>query len=64
MGSVGAVGYDILRVTFGYADKIDRYIKWGKLLYKSKRFFFWLDKVLETQKQYINTGYFIVIQKS
>jgi len=64
MGSVGAVVYDILRAAFGYADKAGRHIKWGKLLDKSQRLFFLLDQIFESQKKYINTGYFFVIQKS
>ena len=64
MGSVGAVVYDILRAAFGYTNIAGRYSKWGKLLYKSKGFFFWLDKILDHQKRYINTGYLMIIKKS
>ena len=63
MGSVGAVLYDILRAAVGYADTEDRYKKWGKILEKNKRLFIWLDKIFDRQKIYINTGYFMIINK-
>ncbi len=64
MGSVGAVIYDVLRVSFGYADSDGNYTKCNKLLEKSRRFFSWFDKKTSQQKKYINTGYFMVMRKS
>ena len=63
MGSVGAVLYDILRAAVGYADTSGRYSKWRKILERSKTFFFWLDRIFDRQKTYINTGYFMIINK-
>ena len=63
MGSVGAVLYDILRAAVGYADTSGRYSKWRKILERSKTFFFWLDRIFDQQKLYINTGYFMIINK-
>ena len=64
MGSVGAVLYDILRAALGYTDVTGRYSKWAKLLNKNKKLFFWLDRIFDQQKKYINTGYFMIIIKN
>ena len=64
MGSVGAVLYDILRVAFGYADVEVKYRKCLQFLERSKNLFFYIDRTFDKQKNYINTGYFMVISKN
>jgi len=64
MGSVGSVIYDILRVTFGYADEHKNRRILSRLLPKIRFFFLWLDSQMESQQQYINTGYFLVLKKN
>jgi len=64
MGSLGAVIYDILRISAGYAsgNKSSRlYRKFIKFLFP---FFLYLDKKTTKQKKYINTGYFVIARKN
>jgi ubiquinone/menaquinone biosynthesis C-methylase UbiE len=63
MGSVGSVIYDIFRVNYGYASgKKEKKIR-SKLLYFSRHLFRWIDNKTQRQSMYINTGYFIVLEK-
>jgi SAM-dependent methyltransferase len=62
MGSLGSVIYDILRVAGGYASKNKRTIG-GFLLRFFRPFFLIIDKFCNSQKDFINTGYFIILKK-
>ena len=63
MGSVGSVLYDILRVAFGYADERGKFSIWRRILPRTKFLFSWLDRKMVTQREYINSGYFLVLSK-
>jgi len=63
MGSVGAVLFDILRVTFGYASKKGEKLFLSKILGLFRPLFKWIDSVTIVQKEFINTGYFLVMSK-
>ena len=64
MGSVGAVLYDILRISSGYASKGGFTSKVASRVLPMFSFFFkFLDVLLKHQQEYINTGYFIVLKK-
>jgi len=63
MGSVGAVIYDILRVAGGYASKTNRRSITGLLLPFFRPLFYLIEKLYHSQKEFINTGYFLVAIK-
>jgi SAM-dependent methyltransferase len=63
MGSVGSVVYDILRISFGYADERNALRYLGAILPKFLFFFSWMDRKMVSQKKFINTGYFLVLKK-
>jgi len=63
MGSVGSVIYDIFRTSFGYASKGVVSSIFGKVLPLFWPFFYLLDMMTQRQRQFINTGYFIVARK-
>ena len=63
MGSVGAVIFDILRVSFGYAGKRNKGHILVKLLGLFRPLFRLIDKIFLKQSKYINTGYFIILKK-
>ena len=67
MGSTWAVIHDILRVWFGYSrpnpDKI--YLKvLRKILNAITPFSLWLDTKIGVSEKYINTGYFVILEKT
>lgn len=62
MGSLGSVIYDILRVAGGYASKNKRTIG-GFLLRFFRPLFSIIDKFCNSQKDFINTGYFLILKK-
>lgn len=64
MGSVGSVLYDILRISFGYADENRKRIVLSRLIPRMRFFFLWLDNRMKSQQKYINTGYFLVLNKN
>ena len=64
MGSVGAVIYDILRVATGYASKKEKSTVSGVLLRFFRPFFSLMDKTCKSQKNFINTGYFLILKKT
>jgi len=63
MGSVGAVIYDTLRASIGYASKNDgiRLLLFSLSIFRP--FFQILDKICSHQKKFINTGYFLILGK-
>ena len=63
MGSVGAVIYDILRVAGGYASNNKRRTIIGVLLPFFRPLFYLMDKLYLSQKDFINTGYFLIAKK-
>jgi SAM-dependent methyltransferase len=63
MGSVGAVIYDILRVAGGYASKRNRRSITGVLLPFFRPLFYLMEKLYPSQKDFINTGYFLIAIK-
>ncbi len=63
MGSVGAVLFDILRVAFSYAGEKKQRPIYTRVLGLSRLFFGWFDNIANSQTNYINTGYFLVIKK-
>jgi SAM-dependent methyltransferase len=63
MGSVGAVLFDILRVTFGYASEKRAKPIIYRILLCLRPLFKWIDINCSKQSKYINTGYFLVIVK-
>ena len=63
MGSVGAVIYDILRVAGGYASNNKRRTITGVLLPFFRPLFYLMEKLYPSQKDFINTGYFLIAKK-
>ena len=63
MGSVCSVIFDILRVTFSYANKTKINTIVFIILHFFRPLFLKSDKLFKTQRKYINTGYFIVLKK-
>lgn len=63
MGSVGAVIYDILRVASGYASRGNRRSISSLLLPFFRPIFQLLERFFPYQKDFINTGYFLIAIK-
>ena len=63
MGSLGAVLFDILRVAWGYANQKKSRSLFSYLLPLFRPFFILLDKLHPLQKEFINTGYFVIAKK-
>lgn len=63
MGSVGAVLFDILRVSVGYAGTKGKGKILARLLSLFRPLFGLIDKNSLKQSKYINTGYFLVLIK-
>jgi SAM-dependent methyltransferase len=63
MGSVGAVIFDILRVSFGYAGTKGKWQILVRLLSLFRPLFRLIDKISLKQSKYINTGYFLILIK-
>lgn len=63
MGSLGAVVYDIFRVAGGYGHKRSKRSITSLLLPLLRPFFYLLDKIYESQKEFITTGYFLIAVK-
>ncbi len=67
MGSIWSVLHDFLHVSFGYAHpKPNRiYVRvLHRLLHCSTSLFLWFDSKSERLKKYINTGYFVIMEKN
>jgi len=64
MGSVGAVIYDILRVSSGYASTHFMSRIFGRILPVFFPLFLLIDKMTIKQSNFINTGYFIIATKT
>jgi SAM-dependent methyltransferase len=63
MGSTGAVIFDTLRVSFGYASASGNKLFLNTILRIFRPFFKLIDYLTVGQKKYINTGYFMVLKK-
>ena len=63
MGSTMSVIFDILKVNFGYASNSKFKNIFLRLLFLFKPIFRNLDRIFDHQKNFINTGYFIIIKK-
>jgi len=63
MGSVGAVFFDILKVSFGYGGKSKLKSFYLLILRFFRVFFVILDRISKHQSKFINTGYFIILKK-
>ena len=63
MGSVGTIIFDLLHVATGYAAKNSRSVRPLRLILHVRWLFRLLDNCFSYQKEYLNSGYFIVLRK-